>query len=86
MVGYPLFWLLRSESHVPEVSQRFQLLTESYVRGCGRVYRQTLFDQVRLLDDFAGIATKLTQTPADDRARFLRTRLVRAVVSISLSV
>jgi hypothetical protein len=129
VVGYPLFWLLRSESHVPEISQRFQvgalvvyvsltlthtlsqcvihpitrvayaqLLTESYVRGCGRVYRQTLFDQVRacscarvcayavhsthtpttqvrLLDEFTAIATKLTQTPADDRPRFLRTRL-----------
>lgn len=33
-VGHFLFWYLRGEMHVPEVSQRFSLLLEAYLNGC----------------------------------------------------
>jgi phosphatidylinositol-4,5-bisphosphate 3-kinase len=64
IVGYPLFWHLRSEAHVPEISQRFLLLTETYLRGCGRVYRNTLVDQVRLLSDVNDVGSRLVAQPA----------------------
>jgi hypothetical protein len=76
IVGYPLFWHLRSEAHVPEISQRFLLLTETYLRGCGRVYRNTLVDQVRLLSELNDIGNRLVAQPAEARARFLQVALV----------
>jgi phosphatidylinositol-4,5-bisphosphate 3-kinase len=76
IVGYPLFWHLRSEAHVPEISQRFLLLTETYLRGCGRVYRNTLVDQVRLLSELNDVGSRLVAQPAEARARFLQVSLV----------
>jgi hypothetical protein len=75
IVGYPLFWHLRSEAHVPEISQRFLLLTEAYLRGCGRVYRQTLIDQVALLSELNYVGQKLVVTEAEKRPAYLRTAL-----------
>lgn len=34
-IGHALFWYLRSEMHVPTISERFGLLLEAYLRGCG---------------------------------------------------
>lgn len=76
IVGYPLFWHLRSEAHVPEISQRFLLLTETYLRGCGRVYRNTLVDQVRLLSELNDVGSRLVAQPAEARARYLQVSLV----------
>ena len=70
-----MFWHLRSEAHLVEISQRFLLLSESYLRGCGRLYRQTLMDQVHLLNDFTYVGQRLVSTPADQRKRFLHSAL-----------
>jgi len=34
-IGHSLFWYLKSEMHVPEISERYGLLLEAYLRGCG---------------------------------------------------
>jgi hypothetical protein len=35
VVGHHLFWFLRSEMHVSDISRRFGLLLEAYLRGAG---------------------------------------------------
>jgi phosphatidylinositol-4,5-bisphosphate 3-kinase len=34
-IGHSLFWYLKSEMHVEEISERYGLLLEAYLRGCG---------------------------------------------------
>lgn len=35
LIGHSFFWYLKSEMHVPEISERYGLLLEVYLRGCG---------------------------------------------------
>jgi len=35
LVGHTFFWCLKAEMHVPEVSERFGLLLQEYLRCCG---------------------------------------------------
>jgi phosphatidylinositol-4,5-bisphosphate 3-kinase len=30
-----LYWYLKSEVHVPTIAERYELLLEAYLRGCG---------------------------------------------------
>ena len=46
-MGHPFFWCLRAEMHVPEVSERFGLLIEEYLRCCGP-HRQQLLLQYKV--------------------------------------
>lgn len=34
-IGHSFFWYLKSEMHVREISERYGLLLEAYLRGCG---------------------------------------------------
>jgi len=35
LVGHQFFWCLKAEMHLPEVSERFGLLLQEYLRSCG---------------------------------------------------
>jgi phosphatidylinositol-4,5-bisphosphate 3-kinase len=35
LIGHSFFWYLKSEMHVPYISERYGLLLEVYLRGCG---------------------------------------------------
>jgi len=35
LIGHSFFWYLKSEMHVPDISERYGLLLEVYLRGCG---------------------------------------------------
>jgi phosphatidylinositol-4,5-bisphosphate 3-kinase len=61
IVGYALFWGLKAEAYLPEIQQRFLLLVEAYLRGCGRVYRTVLVDQVHIMDTLTRIALGLVE-------------------------
>jgi phosphatidylinositol-4,5-bisphosphate 3-kinase len=47
--------LHQSEIHVPEISERYSLLLEAYLRGCGS-HRNDLMKQITLLDFLAQAA------------------------------
>ncbi|KAI6655886.1 Phosphatidylinositol 4,5-bisphosphate 3-kinase catalytic subunit alpha isoform-like [Oopsacas minuta] len=47
-IGHFLFWHLRAEMHLPELSVRYGILLESYCRGAG-AYTQQLDLQIRAL-------------------------------------
>lgn len=47
-VGHALYWYLKSEMHVPTITERYGLLLEAYLRGCG-THRQELKKQEEVL-------------------------------------
>lgn len=47
-VGHALYWYLKSEMHVPTITERYGLLLEAYLRGCGS-HRQELKKQEEVL-------------------------------------
>ncbi|XP_076360184.1 phosphatidylinositol 4,5-bisphosphate 3-kinase catalytic subunit beta isoform-like isoform X4 [Tachypleus tridentatus] len=53
-LGHQLFWLLRSEMHVPSVSVRFGLLLEAYCRGAVE-HMKSLSKQVEALKKFKAV-------------------------------
>jgi phosphatidylinositol-4,5-bisphosphate 3-kinase len=57
-IGHFLFWHLRSEMDLPEVSVRFGLMLEAYCRGCGS-YRDDLTKQFAALDAMRQISSSL---------------------------
>jgi hypothetical protein len=57
-VGHSFFWYLRSEMHVPEISERYGLLLEAYLRGCG-VHREELKKQNNVLKSLELAANKI---------------------------
>ncbi|CAB4036806.1 phosphatidylinositol 4,5-bisphosphate 3-kinase catalytic subunit beta isoform [Paramuricea clavata] len=61
-IGHSLFWLLRAEMHVPEVSVRFGLLLEAYCRGCV-AHMASLSKQVEAMNKLKAI-TELLQCHA----------------------
>ena len=46
-VGHTFFWCLKAEMHLPEVSERFGLLLQEYLRCCG-AHREQLLLQCRV--------------------------------------
>jgi len=57
-VGHAFFWYLRSEMDVPEISERYGLLIEQYLRGCGS-HLISLKKQNNILKDLTNVAYKI---------------------------
>jgi hypothetical protein len=38
-IGHDFFWYLKSEMHIPEIAERYAILLETYLRGCGNTHR-----------------------------------------------
>ena len=65
--------------HVHEIAERFSLLMEAYLRGCGTLHRSELVKQVEIMDQFAAVAGKIKQvTKKEERIELLR-HLLRQV-------
>lgn len=67
-IGHLFFWHLKSEMHAPEISERYGVLLESYLRGCGTIYRSELYKQMVVVDKLTDIA-HLIKTYADKKER-----------------
>eukprot|EP01119_Soliformovum_irregulare_P017393 TRINITY_DN5165_c0_g1_i1.p1 TRINITY_DN5165_c0_g1~~TRINITY_DN5165_c0_g1_i1.p1 ORF type:complete len:1287 (-),score=389.49 TRINITY_DN5165_c0_g1_i1:1418-5278(-) len=65
-IGHSFFWYLKSEIHVPEISERFGLLLESYLRGCG-THRAELQKQTAILKDFTRVANFIKNIGPSER-------------------
>ena len=55
-IGQFFFWHLKSEMHVPEISERYALILESYLRGCGSDCVEELLKQQELIMSLHQIA------------------------------
>jgi phosphatidylinositol-4,5-bisphosphate 3-kinase len=76
VIGHALFWYLKSEMHVREISERYGLLLEAYLRGCG-LHRAELKKQVDTLKELVRVAQVVKGASGDkeERVRVLRAQL-----------
>ena len=77
LVGHTFFWCLKAEMHVPEVSERFGLLLQEYLRCCGP-HRDELMLQNTvedLLKDMGEFVKKVRCAPGHASTRTRRARL-----------
>jgi len=60
VIGHPLFWLLRSEMHIPSVRERYGAVLMAYLTCCGP-YRESLERQVFINDQLRRVAWGVTR-------------------------
>ncbi len=58
-IGHLLFWNLKAELHVPEIQERYVLLLEAYVRGCGALCRAELAKSLGVVDRLTTVAQRI---------------------------
>ncbi|KAL6059622.1 Phosphatidylinositol 4,5-bisphosphate 3-kinase catalytic subunit gamma isoform [Balamuthia mandrillaris] len=73
-IGHSFFWYLKSEMHVPEISERFSLLLEAYLRACGS-HRSELKKQTALLKNLEYVANKIKDIKDSERLGVQREEL-----------
>jgi hypothetical protein len=73
-VGHLLFWYLKSEMHVQEISQRYGLLIEAYLKGCGQ-HKVQLVEQDTLLTALTKTANLIKVRKDSERLEILRNDL-----------
>jgi phosphatidylinositol-4,5-bisphosphate 3-kinase len=74
LIGHRFFWTLRAEMHITEISERYGLLIEEYLLGCGS-HRSVLQKQNDALGAILEVAYYLKTVPKEDRLTQLRARL-----------
>lgn len=74
VIGHHFFWYLKSEIHVPEISERFGLLLEAYLRGCGS-HRMNLARQCGLQQRLLTIANTIKTLKDSERLSTLHKEL-----------
>jgi hypothetical protein len=75
-VGHQFFWHLKAEMHVAEIAERYGLLLESYLRGCGSLYRKELVKQQHIVDQLTGVALRIKEIgKKEERLEALRYQL-----------
>ncbi|XP_065829821.1 phosphatidylinositol 4,5-bisphosphate 3-kinase catalytic subunit gamma isoform-like isoform X2 [Oscarella lobularis] len=70
-IGHYFYWFLRSEMDFPEFRDRFGLLLEAYLRGCGEATLSDIKNQHQVFNYLAQVAVKLKSGDKKDRAGFL---------------
>jgi len=80
-IGHRFFWNLRAELHIKEIAERYSLLLEAFVRGCGPK-RGELLNQHRVMSSFTAVARKVKATPPGDRRSALHAMLKGAVAKL----
>jgi len=73
-IGHSLFWFLKSEIHVQEISERYGLLLEAYLRGCG-THRLELKRQTNFVKELVRIANHIKVVKSEDRKEALHAEL-----------
>lgn len=73
-IGHNFFWFLKAEMHVSEISERFGLLLEAYLRGCGS-QRDELGKQRSLVTELVRIANSIKTVPDKERKEKLQKQL-----------
>jgi phosphatidylinositol 3-kinase len=71
LIGHLLFWHLKSELHLIEIYERYGLMVEEYLRGCG-THRAELRLQNDYLVLFNACAEQIKVEPAETRLQVLR--------------
>ena len=72
LIGNSFFWNVQAELTHPVMSDRYTLLMESFLRGCGANYRSEFIAQMDLVKHLKNIAKTIQQTPAPKRTETLK--------------
>jgi len=78
LVGHTFFWCLKAEMHVPEVSERFGLLLQEYIRCCGP-HRDELQLQQQVEVQLKEVAEYVCKLKKEQRKEKLREELRKIV-------
>ena len=73
-VGHVFFWFLKAEMHVPEISERYGLLQEAYLYGCGP-YLNELIKQNEVLNSLQSVANHIKGVNSSERKEILIQKL-----------
>eukprot|EP01094_Clydonella_sp_ATCC50884_P017221 TRINITY_DN2958_c0_g2_i1.p1 TRINITY_DN2958_c0_g2~~TRINITY_DN2958_c0_g2_i1.p1 ORF type:complete len:1042 (-),score=355.45 TRINITY_DN2958_c0_g2_i1:555-3641(-) len=74
LIGNAFFWHLQAEMHVPEIAERFGLLLEMYLRGCGP-QRDELLRQQELVSKLCQVANSIKDVPLGRRRAILQQQI-----------
>lgn len=74
LLGIEFFWMLKSELHVPEISERYALLLEMYLRGCGD-QRNDLYKQTCVISKLNDVAIAIKSVSSARRKQELQKKL-----------
>lgn len=74
LVGHQFFWCLKAEMHLPEVSERFGLILQEYLRCCGP-HRLDLAKQCQIERMLVASAELVKTVPKRDRKAALQQEL-----------
>jgi hypothetical protein len=61
--------------HVPEIAERYGLLLEAYLRGCGTIYRGELHKQNDIVEQLTSVALKIKEVKKEERLESVRYHL-----------
>ena len=67
VLGHQFFWSLRAEMHLPDVSERFGLLLEEYLRCCGPHAAELSLQLQAVLITYVTYVTYVTARPGRSR-------------------
>jgi hypothetical protein len=73
-IGHAFFWHLHAELHVPEIAERYSLLLEIYLRGCGD-HREELIKQMEVSEKLRNVAKLMKEIPYQKRKPILHKAL-----------
>eukprot|EP00514_Thraustochytrium_sp_LLF1b_P003892 CAMPEP_0184507148 /NCGR_PEP_ID=MMETSP0198_2-20121128/91_1 /TAXON_ID=1112570 /ORGANISM="Thraustochytrium sp., Strain LLF1b" /LENGTH=1359 /DNA_ID=CAMNT_0026896883 /DNA_START=243 /DNA_END=4322 /DNA_ORIENTATION=- len=79
-IGQKMFWLLRSDMHVPTVANRYGALLDSYLRHLRGGGRAALGHQMYLLNKLEGISRSFALVKTKDRTPMLKEALSKLVL------
>jgi phosphatidylinositol kinase/protein kinase (PI-3 family) len=74
LIGHSFFWYLKSEMDVPEISERYGLLLEVYLRGCGS-HMAELLKQNQVLKHLVRAANLIKNLKENERKESMLSEL-----------
>ncbi|KAF2073262.1 hypothetical protein CYY_005424 [Polysphondylium violaceum] len=73
-IGHPFFWHLEAEMHNPKISERYSLVLETYLKGCGN-QRHEFVKQMEVVTKLTTIAKLVKDSPPSKRKAVLQEEL-----------
>ena len=70
-IGHLFFWSLKAETHIVEIRERYSLLIDEFLRGCG-LYRKQLTQQHNICKKLVTCAERIKPLKMDERLAVLR--------------
>ena len=69
-IGHSFFWYLKAEMHLEDVAERYTILLDTYLRGCGPQLKE-LLKQNKVTLQLVRVAEKVKTTSSADRKKVL---------------